>query len=203
MEIETLSSEEESIIEELRPKRFAHDVVPLAYRNDAIFGRISGIQSRSGADACLYTVTLNPEQLDYGGNFMEMGTRGLTVNQIAELRARRILLNDSLTLKNETVMDTMIEVLVRGTQMPISVTESPIPRLYRELSSRPDQFLPCARLTAIVFLKGSGVVERVRTLKVGPIRNDKLHIVFQGVRRKVYTNAPPHEITVEGECALD
>jgi hypothetical protein len=60
-----------------------------------------------------------------------------------------------------------------------------------------------ARLAAIYFLKACGVVEQVRRLTLGPLRKAKVHVLFQGVRRKKYSNVEPVVIGMEGDCPLN
>ena len=53
------------------------------------------------------------------------------------------------------------------------------------------------------FIKATGVAEHVRRLTLGPLRAGKVHVLFQGVRRKNYSNVEPAVIDLEGDCQLD
>ncbi len=96
----------------------------------------------------------------------------------------------------------MLESHIRGMNTPASATDCVIRAVYKEYKSDPRLFLQLARLAAIYFLKAGGVVEQVRRLTLGPLRKGKAHVVFQGVRRRKYSNVEPVVIELEGDCPL-
>jgi hypothetical protein len=73
------------------------------------------VPSKKGDDR--FTITLARDQ-DHGGGIMEMATTGYSADDIAALRARRILLDESLPAATPRQFgsgrDSMLESLVRG-----------------------------------------------------------------------------------------
>lgn len=135
---------------------------------------------------------------------MEMATNGHSADQIAELRARRILLNEKppAEVARWVTPDSMLDMLVSGMQAGLSVKESPLPRLYREFGQDRAYFLEAARLLAVLYLRLSHTVEHVLRLDLSFEGPTNVRVHFEGRRRKVYTNAPAYEITVSGICPL-
>src|SRR5262249_32768749 len=133
-----------------------------------------------------------------------------SVDDIARLRAGRILLNDPPPVDTtqppsedqELIEGTMLEALIRGNSTPVSATDCIIRTLYRDRDQWGDEFLRIARLGAIFMLKAGGVVEQIHRLLLGPLRGGKVHVDFEGARRKMYTNLDPTIIRVEGDCPL-
>ncbi|HEU4455656.1 MAG TPA: toll/interleukin-1 receptor domain-containing protein [Longimicrobium sp.] len=133
----------------------------------------------------------------------EMGTTGKSIDDIAELRARRILLDERppAELARWGRIDNTVEMLVQGLDSRLAVKASPLPALYQELGSDRLYFLAAARLAAIFALRRTGTVEHVLQLDIG-FAEGGLRVQFRGRRQKYYTNQPAHEITVEGVCPL-
>lgn len=148
------------------------------------------------------TVALNEQP---GGNLIEVGTSGKSIDEIAELRARRILLNEKppAEVARWGQVDTMLETLVRGLDASRQLTESPIPALYRQFRTDIPFFLAAARLVAVLELRRTETVEHVLELELRLEDAHRLRVRFRGRRRKMYTNMPAHEIAFEGACQLE
>ena len=91
----------------------------------------------------------------------------LTGDQIAEMRAKRILLDDKLS----PATPWLGEYRVRNglsLQYPngLEVHESPIPQLYRAFRETPQQFKKFARLVSVLFLKLTHTVEEILQLEL-------------------------------------
>ncbi len=114
-------------------------------------------------------------------------TNNYSTDKIAELRARRILLEEPLPKDLEPLFPTT------------QVEKGIFPELWVKLQTQPRFFLPKAWLKAVYSLKMSGIVEDVLELELGPIRNKVMRVRFRG-RRQAYANQKPIEF--EGSCTL-
>src|SRR5258708_24638021 len=97
----------------------------------------------------------------------------------------------------------MLEAHIKGVNNPATVTDYIIRVVHGQYKSQPCLFLKLARLAAIYYLKAKGIVEEVRQLTLGPLGNDKVHLIFRGVRHRKYNNAELVVIELEGDCPLD
>jgi Protein of unknown function (DUF1488)/CHAT domain len=136
----------------------------------------------------------------------EMNGFGYSADELAGLRARRILLDERLQLSTSedfasTANSTMLEIFVRGLNVPIEVIKSPLPDLYTDLKNDPTFFLAAARLMSVMFLRLSGVVEEVTRLEF-QLDGERLQVRFAGRRFKVYSNVDAPRIEVAGFCDL-
>ena len=90
---------------------------------------------------------------------MEMATSELSADDIARLRARRILLDEPLpTPLGRSIggmpRDSMLDAFARGLQTPLPVDRSPLPPLFRRIGvADRGYFLEAARLTAVLWLR--------------------------------------------------
>jgi hypothetical protein len=134
---------------------------------------------------------------------MEMGTSEYSADDIAQLKARRILLNEGLPSQTgHRGQDALLEVLVRGIDIPLEIVESPFPELFARLGTDRTVFLAAARLLGVLWLRMSGVVEDVLSLDVNLTRDGKLAVAFEGRRARAYSNVDPPLVKVVGECPL-
>jgi hypothetical protein len=139
-----------------------------------------------------------------GGEPMEVGTSEISADEIAELRARRILLDERPPSEASPWIraDPMLEALVNGLGEGPKVERSPLPPLYTTWAGPRTDFLPAARLVAVLALHASHTVEHVLELSLAWSGDDAVVVRFQGRRKKLYTNRPAAEIRVEGICRL-
>lgn len=209
--IPSSGSEDDAAIQALRsPRRSGDSSIGYAHSNDALIVNIENIESESEGEGFDWIVTLKPKNLEYGGRATEMATevngRRYSADEIAELRARRILLNDPPPMAYDHRRfheGSLLESLIRGTGVPLPAERCILHVLYQGLRSDPALFLRQARLAAIFALKAGDVVERVERLSLGPIRDGQVHVAFAGLRRKKYDNRDPHRIVIEGDCPIE
>lgn len=214
VELITADAQAEAALEGLRPQQYAKGKpVAFAYANDAFVVRSDAVKSSYQGKEHKWTITLVKEDVEYGGGMMEMAYtsegRHYTADEIAELRARRILLGDPPPAKpNRSAADFlasngMLETFIQGVNTPLRVVESPIQALATSMPlDDPALFLRLARLVSMFHLKAGGVVERIERLALGPVKGGSVHVTFRGLRRKKYSNTPAPVIEVEGDCAL-
>ncbi len=216
VEIHSRSAQIDAAISALRPHHFGKGTpIPFAHANDAWIVTVKDVEMVSEGQGQLWTVSLTPQDVEYGGGVMEMalnmGGRHYSSDDIARMRAGRILLNDPPAVgdkprpgSDQALLEgAMLESHIQGVNTPASAKDCIIRAVYGEYKDKPRLFLQVARLAAIYFLKASGVVEQVRQLTLGPLKKGKVHVRLQGVRRKKYSNVDPVVIDLEGDCPLD
>ena len=186
--------------------------ISFGFANDAYVVRCESATSTYEGGARKWMVNLVKEDIQYGGGFSEMaysnGNRHFSAEDFVHMRAERILLAKTKQPAAQRgssfdVSGSMIESFIQGSNTPIKVTSSPIVELAGKMS-RTDgvQFLRCARLVTLFYLKAGDVVERIEHLTLGPMQKNSVHVEFRGVRRRKYANMDPEVITVEGDCPL-
>ena len=210
------SSEEIAFLHSLRNNRGS--IVPL--RN--IFGFALGdhaawvspqdiAQSISGSQTIWKVVMKEDSRGQHENFFGDVTFNNITPDQIAEMRTRRILLDEKLEelpehFQNRAGMlgllnQTTLEMFIRegnGFQIP----ESAIPFLYRSVGQTVGRFEKFARLILVLHLKLSHTVADVLQLDLTLLNPKQLQVKFQGRRPRRYTNVEPSIIQVDGICPL-
>jgi hypothetical protein len=207
--IHSRTADDDAAIQGLGSARRGDGSIAYAYRNDAFTMTVVDTESESAGEGLDWTISLKPKDIEYGGRATEMATtvegRHYSANEIAELRARRILLNDPPPMKRDHRRisgHTMLDSLICGTGVQLPAERCIVRDLYSQFGSDPALYLRLTRLAAIYDLKAGDVVERVERLTLGPISEGRVHVNFLGKRRKIYSNADPHPIEIEGDCPL-
>lgn len=216
LQIPSQGSEDDAAIQALRPNHKPSPPLKFAYQNDGLFVKVRSLEATSRADCQVWTIALEPTHLKHDGNtLVEQSYKGrkqsFSADEIAKLKAGRILLNDPPKL--QMLQDAqifspamaereLIENLIRGSGIPIAVEDCVLQSLYPAYKDRPRVFLKLARLQAVFFLKAAGIVDRVLELSLGPISEGKAHVKFRGKRRQVYAEIEPAVIELEGDCPL-
>jgi hypothetical protein len=180
--------------------------VAVAYGVDAFEARVESATQVRESGKEIWTVVLQESKDDYDSGYLEINFNNWSADDIAELRARRILLDESIGGSGTSSMDRlnagMIEHYVRGKNNFIGDLHSPFPKLYEELRNNPPHFLAAARLFAVLYLRLSGVVRHVLRLDLKMQSDAQLAVRFEGERRQQYSNVLPHVIKVKGICPL-
>jgi hypothetical protein len=184
----------------LESLRGARNQLLIAFKHDAGLCRVQDAQHilRDGNDQ--WRLRLRVERADFTPT-MEVGMQGLTADQLAEQRARRILLNEYPPPNPKDWNKALEEVLRRGMETVVQPTASPFPALYERYANDPMMFLETAWITAVMTLKTSGTVAEVTTLRL-TIDGPNLGVAFVGKRRKQYTNQPASTIAINGRLLL-
>jgi SEFIR domain len=123
---------------------------------------------------------------------------------IAELRARRILLNEQLEIRRgrDKLTDGMVESMISRGDGIIETIHSPLPILHQQFQNDISHFLAAARLMCILYLQLTGTVEHIFTLDLKMESETKVLVQFDGQRSPRYSNAEPFVIKFEGVCNL-
>ena len=127
----------------------------------------------------------------------------ITPDQIAEMRARRILLNE----KTDELPRRELESYIRGSALPehdliLEVPESPIPALYQSYGQTVERFQKFAHLAAVLHLKLSDTIGDVLQLDLKLLDSKQLQVRFKGRRPRATTTTGPAIIEVDGICPL-
>ena len=146
--------------------------------------------------------------MNNSGFLSEMAFNGISADQIAELRARFILLNENPQQNRKqapqfNLNEGMVAALVKGLNSSVKVEGSVLPELWKNVGKDVDTFLPLARLWSVFHLITSNSCEHILELIIGPVADEKVHIKFRGQRHKQYVNADPYIIKFEGFCDLN
>jgi TIR domain len=157
--------------------------------------------------AALWKLQFKAGKTDFR-NDMEMGTSGMSADQFAEVRVRRLLLNEHLPQLGNSDGDNlafmnnlMRENLIQGMNPTIAVKESLFPDLFRQLGSTPQSFLESAWISAVVGLKLSSAIEHIDYLRLR-LSGTSLNVQFSGYRHRRYSNVDPYKIEVSGQLSL-
>ena len=192
---------------------FARDVhIALALREDAAWVKPQEIVETASGSQIVWKVVLNVERHRKNGNPLGEITFGsFSPDKIAEMRARRILLNEKLgelpqDFQNQTgtaglFNEVSLEVFVRGSN-GFQISTSTIPFLYRSIGQTVGRFEKFARLISVLHLKLSNTVEEILKLDLKLLNPEQVEIKFKGRRSKRYVNVEPSIIEFDGICPL-
>ena len=135
--------------------------IALAYRDQAAWGVPQSVaETSSGWEIVL-------EKSREQGRHHETKFGELTGDQLAELRAKRILLNQKLGVASPWLFEYRVRNgISQQYKNGLVVHESPIPQLYLAFQETPEQFLKFARLVSVLFLKLTHTVEDILQLKL-------------------------------------
>jgi hypothetical protein len=133
---------------------------------------------------------------------LEVGTSGTSREQFAEMRTRRLLLNEHPPKDNQGINDTFHEIMVRGQGVVFEIIGSLFPVLFAAYGQNPTRFLEIAWIHAVMLLKLSNCVVDIERLRL-ELAGGSLRVSFKGKRRKEYQNAPAYQIEIDGACALE
>jgi hypothetical protein len=129
---------------------------------------------------------------------MEASVNGYSPNEMAELRARLLLLNETpVNLKEDYLLHH-----ISGFNSQITVEKGIFPDLWAKMKRSPDLFLRKARLAAVYQLKMSNTIEHILDFRLGLIKNRQLSVSFRGQRKNNVYSGNPHVIEVKGKCKL-
>ena len=156
-----------------------------------------------------WELTLHLEETD-SGILSEFNFNNLSVDQIAEMRARFILLNEPPVEHNpgnlhrpSNLNDSLLLGVLQGRRSGVVIEKSILPDLWKSHNRNIELFLPLARLWSVFHLITTNTCEHILELTLGLVSSNKLRVKFRGLRRKQYVNQSPVIIEFEGYCNLD
>ena len=204
LSVEPEDKETDSVLTKFRAQKRG---MLVAYGLDVAEAELLSAVRSTARGTALWKLQFKPQKMDFR-NDMEMGTSGTSADQFAEMRVRRLLLNehppqldnadgDNLAFMN----NVMRENLIQGLRPTIAVKESLFLDLFRQLGSVPRIFLESAWISAVVALKLCSAVEHIDYLRLG-LAGPSLSIQFSGQRHRRYANVASYRIDVSGQLSL-
>jgi hypothetical protein len=137
----------------------------------------------------------------------EVTYNGITPDQIALRRARRILLDegptstpDVGTFSAQRMNEDMLEHYVSGETGGFAVTGSPIPGIVRG-GNESAVTMQVIRVVCALLLVVTNTVERITRFEVQHVTGG-VSVDFVGVRARQYSNVEPTVLTVTGVCPV-
>ena len=207
------SSKQSSFLCSMRKDRY--DILSFAYQEDAAWVKPLDVAQLSTEDKTVWEVILKEDTTGkiYKNRSEKINLEELNLEQIACMRAKRLLLNEKIDnvtpcLSQTSVFDQMLlEFQIRGELSSqygnrLQALTSPIPELYQHYKTRPETFTKLARLISVLYLKLSNTVEDILQLDLKLINSTELQVKFMGRRACLNVNEEPAMIEFEGNCPL-
>lgn len=194
------SPEEIAFLRSLRnnlSNRFSHDKLAFALQEDAAWVSPQSVaQSTSGAQTVWKVVLKEDSEEQHFSPLGEVAYNNISPDQIAEMRAKRILLDEKLGYSNPSgfagfANDSLLESFIQGGtsssyEPGLQIQESPLPNLYLSFGDTPQRFQKFARLTSALYLKLSSTVEDILQLDLQLLNPNQLQVHFKGQRHQGY-----------------
>ncbi len=183
---------------------FYRPPLAIAYGDTVVEGQVESVTTVHEKDVEVWKLKLKSSKETYNYSLYEITFNGVAAEEIAELRARRILLNDkpSFPRGRNRLEEGMIESMIGRAHGLIQRIVCPLPNLYETFGDNKEQFLVAARLICILHLKLTGIVEHVFKLDISFEAEATLRVSFEGQRHARYSNVPPQTIAFDGLCKL-
>lgn len=199
------TARESAAIEALRKP--AREPVGVAYGMNAVFAQIKSVKQVVEGGREVWHLELQPDESDSRGSVSsEYNFSGYSPGVVAEMRAKRILLDEKLQGTHPRRMNDLsmgiLEYAVAGYGSRYPVLQSPFPALYKAAKGKTDEFLEAARLHAVLLLLLTNTVEQIHRLDLKMKSERELSVNFAGQRAHQYTNQDPYPIKVKGVCLL-
>jgi hypothetical protein len=201
LQIPPKTMEQTAELKALHPGEFNHRrQVAFADSHEAGIMQVTSVTNESTAGKTSFSITLNPCQRSQNNRFaMEASFNNHSADEIAELRARLILLGEALPKDLGRFFTTQFN---GAHNQPVILEKGIFPDLWEQLQTTPSQFLPKAWLWAAYCLKMCQVIEDILELELGPIKNKAMPVRFRGMRKQFYSNQAASIINVVGSCIL-
>lgn len=208
-----VSSEQTSFLCSMRKGK--HDVLAFAHQEDAVWVKPREVSQVSTEDRTVWEVILTEDTTGkaFKHRTEKVYTEYITLDQIAVLRARRLLLDEKIeaassSLTQSSIFNQMLlETQIRGELSSqygnrLQALTSPIPELYQHFKNSPETFLKYARLLSILYLRLTNTVEDIHQLDLKLVKPTDLQVEFKGQRPQLYVDEKTTLIEIEGICPL-
>lgn len=189
--------------------------IAFAHQEDAAWVKLREVTQISTESETVWDIRLKEETVSsaYKHRTEPVILTQLTLEQIADMRAKRLLLDEKLdtassSLTQVTVFDQMLlEVQIRGELSSqygnrLQALASPIPQLYQRFGNTQERFKKFARLISVLYLKLSNTVDDILQLDIELLDSAALNIKFKGRRTQPNINEKPTFLEFEGSCPL-
>ena len=204
LHISPTNSEQEAALRNLQPEQsYNKKQIAYAYQDDAAIMQVESVVSKSLKGKTNFILTLSRVSSSQRSSSTDINFNGYSADQIAELRARLLLLNETPSIHEKTHL-SQIDSWVEGVYSnAVNIKKNIFPDLWKKRKIPPSIFLSHARLVAVYHLKMSWTVEEILELKLGPINGNGMSVQFRGQRKSPYINQDPAVIQFKGTCPLN
>ena len=181
VEIRSTNAEDDAHLSSRQPQSHGRSqAIPFVHRNDGFLVTLRSVEFVSHGGEQVWRIRLAPESIEYGGSSTDctwhFEGKTYTHDELAHIRARRILLNDPPPLvgsaphiSSDQVRHVIHESYIRGINSPVSVEHCIVKVIYQSFGSDPGRFLQLAWLASIFYLKAGNVVEKVLELSLSVV----------------------------------
>jgi len=203
----TTKGEDAAVFADMRPGRYgANSAIPFAVNNEAHVVRVQAVESETVSGKQVWTIHMDVEE-DHFGNTMEgtysVGSNTYSPDDIARLRASRMLLNDpapvSESKRGYSSADFLMSHIEGSGKYPVKTC------LVRDVFAKHGKDLNWkhfARLKCVFMLRASGAVEQILELALGTVRSGQVAVSLKARRSGRYTGMEPTTIELKGNCPL-
>ncbi len=191
------------------------EAIAFAHQEDAAWVKLREVAQISTESETMWEIRLKEETVTsaYKHRAEKANLEHVTPDQIANLRAKRLLLDEKLTAVNPSLMQTsvfdqmLLEDQIRGELSSqygnrLQALTSPIPELYQHFGNTPERFKRFARLISVLYLKLSNTAEDILQLDVELLNSAELQVKFRGRRSQLDINKEVTLLEFEGVCPL-
>lgn len=126
-----------------------------AYQNDGGMVSVQSAERISKGGRTVWKLTLMLDRGERRNLMTEISFNGITPLQIAEMRARLLLLNEKPQSPKGASRDSMLELGIAGISNSLKIKEGIFPELWKRFQGSPELFSEFARLWAVFYLKAS------------------------------------------------
>ena len=189
--------------------------IAFAHQEDAAWVKLRKVAQISTESETVWEILLKEQTVSsaYKHRPEKIILDELTLEKVADIRAKRLLLNEKLetsisSLTHADVFDEMLlEAQIRGELSSeygnrLQALISPIPALYRHFRHKPEKFEEAARLISVLYLKLSNTVEDILQLDVELLGSEGLRVKFKGQHPQTDVSEEPVLVEVKGICPL-
>ena len=191
------------------------EAIAFAHQENAAWVKLREVAQISTGCETVWELRLKEETVSsaYKNRTEPVILEQMTLDQVADMRAKRLLLDEKLKvasslLTQTTVFDQMLlEAQIRGELSSqygnrLQALASPIPELYQHFRKTPERFKKFARLISVLYLKLSKTVDDILQLDIELLDSAALNIKFKGRRTPLNINEEPTFLEFEGSCPL-
>jgi hypothetical protein len=205
LHISPTNSEQQAALRKLQPEQsYNKKQIAYAYQDDAAMMQVESVLSQSIKGKTIFILTLSRVPSSQRSSSMEIiNFNGYSAAQIAELRARLLLLNETPSIHEINNFSQINSLVEGGYNHAVNIKKNIFPDLWKKLKIPPSNFLSHARLVAVYYLKMSWTVEEILELKLGLIKDNVMSVQFRGQRKSPYINQEPAVIQFKGTCPLN
>ncbi|NJM22448.1 MAG: hypothetical protein HC907_28945 [Richelia sp. SM1_7_0] len=185
LHIPVRNAEQEANLRQLKAHyHYSNRIVSYSYQNDAFTAQVESVEIDSPEGKTSYIITLKPIQ--QSNNFSIVNYNGYSIEEIAELKIRSLLLNEIPKNKNNS-NDSMLVCIITGSNSSNTPQKSIFSDIRKKWKDQPKMFLIHARLAAVHLLKSKNIVEHILKFKISHNKN-VLYIDFSAKMQNIYGN---------------